>query len=51
MKKASTSEYHAPFDLRQCCGKMAFPPPRVEKDYFKQTHKMCVTSEASELYI
>ena len=27
------------------------PPPRVEKDYFKQTHKMCVTSEASELYI
>ena len=39
------------FDLRQFCGKMAFPPPRVEKDYFKQTHKMCVTSEASELYI
>ena len=32
--------------------KMAFfLPPRVAKDCFKQTHKMCVTSEASDLYI
>lgn len=49
MKKTSTAEYHAPFD--RVVAKWLFFSPRVEKDCFKQTHKMCGTSEASELYI